>query len=58
METKMNLTFNLTLDQTNVILAALGKQSFETVAPVIDSIRQQAQPQLQAAEQQETQPEA
>lgn len=54
----MNLTFNLTLDQTNVILAALGKQSFETVAPVIDSIRQQAQPQLQAAEQQETQPEA
>lgn len=54
----MNLTFTLTLDQTNVILAALGKQSFETVAPVIDSIRQQAQPQLQAAEQQETQTEA
>jgi hypothetical protein len=46
----MNLTFTLTLDQTNVILAALGKQSFETVAPVIDTIRQQAQPQLNAAE--------
>ena len=50
METEMNLTFNLTLDQTNVILAALGKQPFETVAPVIDTIRQQAQPQLNAAE--------
>ena len=46
----MNLTFPITLDQTNVILAALGKQPFETVAPVIDTIRQQAQPQLNAAE--------
>ena len=54
----MNLNFTLTLDQTNVILAALGKQPFETVAPIVDAIRQQAQPQLQAAEQQETPPEA
>jgi len=54
----MNLNFVFTLDQTNIILAALGKQTFETVAPIIDSIRQQAQPQLQAAEQQESQPEA
>lgn len=46
----MNLNFVFTLDQTNIILAALGKQSFETVAPIIDTIRQQAQPQLNAAE--------
>jgi hypothetical protein len=46
----MNLTFTLTLDQTNVILAALGKQPFETVAPIVDTLRQQAQPQLNAAE--------
>jgi hypothetical protein len=50
MVTPMNLNFTFTFDQTNVILAALGKQSFETVAPIIDTIRQQAQPQLNAAE--------
>lgn len=50
MEKTMELTFVLTLDQTNTILAALGKQPFEAVAPIIDTIRQQAQPQLNAAQ--------
>ena len=38
--------FELTLDETNLILAALGKQAFETVAPLIGKIKQQAEPQL------------
>lgn len=48
----MELTYKLTLDQTNVILAALGKIPYEAAAPVVDAIRQQAQPQLQAQEEQ------
>lgn len=53
----MELTLKFNLEQVNIILACLGKQPYETVAPLIDSIRGQAQPQLQAAEQaQETQP--
>jgi hypothetical protein len=47
----MELNFNLTLDETNVILAALGKLPYEAAAPVIDKLRQQAQPQLQQAPQ-------
>jgi hypothetical protein len=47
----MELTLKFNLEQVNIILASLGKQSYETVAPLIDSIRGQAQPQLQAAEQ-------
>lgn len=46
----MELNFTFTLDQTNTIIAALGKQPFEAVAPIIDVIRQQAQPQLNAAQ--------
>lgn len=50
----MELTYKLTLEQTNVILAALGKIPYEAAAPVVDVIRQQAQPQLQAQEVQPT----
>lgn len=49
----MELNFNLTLDETNVILAALGKLPYEAAAPVIDKLRQQAQPQLQQAPQEQ-----
>jgi len=41
------LTLNLTLDQTNVVIAALAKQPFEAVADLIGLIRQQAMDQLQ-----------
>ena len=37
----MELTFKLTLDETNVILAALGKVPYEAAAPVVDKLRQQ-----------------
>ena len=50
----MNLTFTLSFDETNIILAALGKIPYEAAAPVVDKLRQQAAPQLQVqAEQQE-----
>ena len=38
--------FELTLDEANLILAALGKQPFEIVAPLIGKLKQQAEPQL------------
>jgi len=48
----MELKLNLSLEQINIILAALGKIPYEAAAPVVDAIRQQAQPQLQAQEEQ------
>jgi hypothetical protein len=38
--------FELTLDEANMVLAALGKAPFETVAALIGKIKQQAEPQL------------
>ena len=43
------LAINLTIEQVNVVLASLAKQSFEAVADLIVDIRQQAQSQLQPA---------
>lgn len=40
----------LTVDQANVVLAALAKLPFESVADLIVVIRQQAQEQLAAQE--------
>jgi hypothetical protein len=48
----MELKLNLSLEQINIILAGLGKIPYEAAAPVVDAIRQQAQPQLQAQEEQ------
>ena len=44
-EQKIGIT--LTVDQANVVLAALSKLPFETVADLIVAICQQAQEQLQ-----------
>lgn len=44
-----NLTLTLSVDQTNVVLAALAKLPFESVADLIVTIRQQAQAQLDQA---------
>ena len=40
---------DLTIDQINVIMAALGNAPYITVAPVIAEIQKQAAPQVQAA---------
>jgi hypothetical protein len=45
------LKFELTLDEANLVLAALGKAPFETVAGLITKMREQAQPQLAELEQ-------
>ena len=42
--TQINLTLPLT--QVNIIMAALGKAPYEAVADVVQSIREQAIPQI------------
>lgn len=42
------LKFELSIEEANMILGALGKQPFETVANIVTKIQQQAQPQLAA----------
>lgn len=44
------LKFELTLDEANLVLAALAKAPFEQVAGLIGKLREQAQPQLPALE--------
>lgn len=46
----MNLNITLSLDQLNLVLAALSKLPFETVTDTIAVIRQQGIEQIQAAE--------
>jgi hypothetical protein len=36
------LTFTFTIDHANIVLSALGKQPYEVVAPVIESIQKEA----------------
>lgn len=42
-----NISLSLTLEQVNIVLAALGDVSYTKSAPVIDAIKGQAIPQLQ-----------
>ena len=44
------LKFELSLDETNLILSALGKAPYESVAGLINKFQQQARPQLPALE--------
>lgn len=44
------LKFELSIDEANLVLAALGKAPFEQVAGLISKLREQAAPQLQAAQ--------
>ena len=45
---KYMLNFELTIEETNTILASLGKQPFDAVAAIITKIQQQAAPQVPA----------
>lgn len=47
------ITWQLPLNQANIILNVLGKQPFETVADLIMDLRQQAGTQLQRLQQQQ-----
>jgi len=44
------LKFELTLEEANTVLGALGKAPFEAVAGLINKLQQQDQPQLPALE--------
>lgn len=44
---KYMFNFELTLDEANLVLAALGKAPFEQVAGLIGKLKEQAQPQLE-----------
>ena len=46
----MNITITLTLDQLNLVLAALSKLPFEAVTDTIAIVREQGMKQIQAAE--------
>jgi len=45
----MKITLNLTVDEVNVVLAGLGKLPLEAGIAVFESIKTQAQPQIQTA---------
>ena len=42
----MNLNFEVTMEEGNLLIAALAKQPFEAVAGLISKLQQQAQGQL------------
>jgi len=44
------IKLELTIDEVNGILASLGKMPFEAVAGLVDKIKQQGIPQVQALE--------
>ena len=46
---EQTLKFEFTVDQANMILGALGAQPYQQVAGLIEAIKQQAAPQVQAA---------
>lgn len=46
----MKLSFEFTLDESNMVLTALSKAPYEQVAGLIANMQQQAQPQLPALE--------
>ena len=43
------MQLDLTIDQINIIMSALGNAPYITVAPVIAEIQKQAQPQINPA---------
>jgi hypothetical protein len=45
-----NITLTLPLAQVNIIMSALGKAPYEAVADVVQSIREQAIPQVPKVE--------
>lgn len=47
---EIKLTFTLNIEQSNIVMAALGKLPYEASADVIALMRQQAEPQLKAAQ--------
>lgn len=47
---ELKLTFTLSLEQANIVMAALAKLPYEASAGVIALLQQQANPQVKAAQ--------
>jgi hypothetical protein len=45
----MSIKLDLTIEEVNGVLMALGKAPYEMAQPIIDKIKQQAIPQVQSA---------
>jgi len=43
----MELTFKLTVEQTNIIMEALGNAPYRVAAPIVALLQSQAAPQMQ-----------
>jgi hypothetical protein len=50
----MEIKLSLTIEEVNGILQALGNMAYSQVAPLIDKVRSQAGPQVEAAQQAQT----
>ena len=44
----MGIKLDLSINEVNIVLASLGKQSYEVLAPVIAKIQEQGAPQAEA----------
>jgi len=47
------MKFEFTLEETNLVMASLGRMPYESVFQLVDNIKSQAGPQLQQAQLQE-----
>ena len=47
----MEIKLSLTIEEVNGVLQALGNMAYAQVAPLIDKVRSQAGPQVEAAQQ-------
>jgi hypothetical protein len=53
-----NLKFEVSMEEANLLIAALAKQPFEAVAGLIQKLQMQAQPQMSPAPSAEEAPKA
>ena len=44
----MDITLTLTIDEVNAVLQALGQMAYVQAAPLVDKVRSQAGPQVEA----------
>lgn len=56
-EKNVTLKLDLTLEEANVVLAALAKEAYASVAGLIGKIQQQAQAQLDQSQEVQPQPQ-
>jgi hypothetical protein len=48
---RFKMKFEFTIEEVNLIMAALARMPYESVAQMIDNVRKQAEPQIQQMQQ-------